>query len=567
MLKRLHGRIFSVSHAWLVVSGLLAFLAVAPLVVLVGIAAEGSGALWPHLMAYVLPTAIVQTGILLFGVGAFVLIVGVGAAWAVTAYDFTGRRIIEWALLLPLAVPTYVVAFAYLDILHPLGPVQSLLRDLLGIVNPGDLKLPDIRSMAGCILLLGFVLYPYVYLSSRAMFLLQPASLMESARTLGAGPIAIFWHVALPAARPGIAVGGSLALMEALNDIGAAQFLGVQTLTVSIYSTWVNRSSLSGAAQIALLMLAIVLVLILLERWGRRHRDDAVGSDIAESMVPKPLTGFANYALMSFLVLPIFLGFVAPALFLVVEAIARIDEAGLSQAIIAETGNTIFIAAAATIIIVVTGFCMAYAVRLVPGKLTGLFLRAGALGYAIPGTVLAISLLVPLAAFDNAVDALAQSWFGISTGLLLSGSGAALIYAYAARFMVIASGGIEAGLNKISLSIDETAATLGAGRRAITGLLHLPLLRPALASAALLVFVDCIKELPATLLLRPFDFETLATHLYAEASRGTYEDGSIAAVLIIMAGLAPIILLSRLSLPVKANDAEVPELKLNSAAI
>tara|TARA_R110000824_G_scaffold390760_15_gene587945 strand:+ start:47641 stop:49326 length:1686 start_codon:yes stop_codon:yes gene_type:complete len=556
MLKLLRRKAFSLRYAWLLGAGVVALLALAPLLVLVSIAAQGSGDLWPHLAANVLPRAVGQTAILLVGVGLFVILVGVGAAWAVTAYEFPARKFAEWALLLPLAVPTYVVAFAYLDILHPLGPVQSLIRDVLGIASPRDLRLPDIRSMAGCIVLLGLVLYPYVYLSARAMFVLQPASLMESARMLGAKPFSAFWHVALPAARPGIAVGGSLALMEALNDIGAAQFLGVETLTVSIYSTWVNRSSLAGAAQIALLLLAFVLVLILLERWGRRHRDDAVGSDVAEGLAPAKLHGFAGYGMLAVVSLPVLLGFVAPATYLAFQSFERISRFGLSSAIITESANTVFIAAVATLVILGAGFVIAYAMRMVPGAVSSVLARMGALGYAVPGTVLAISLLVPLAAFDNALDGLMRHWFGISTGLILSGSGAALVYAYAARFMVISSGGIEAGLNKISRSIDETAQTLGARRREVMGMIHLPLLRPALASAALLVFVDCLKELPATLLLRPFDFETLATHLYAEASRGTYEDGAIAALLIVAAGLVPIIALSRLARPEIADVAD-----------
>lgn len=534
-------------HAWLAVSGGVAALVIAPLIALVAIAAQGSGELWPHLVAYVLPHTITQTAILLAGVGAFTLIVGVGAAWAVTAYEFPARRVLEWALLLPLAVPTYVVAFAYLDLLHPLGPVQVLLREMVGAASPRDLRLPDIRSMGGCILLMGLVLYPYVYLSARAMFLLQPAGLIESARMLGARPLAVFWRVALPAARPGIAVGGSLALVEALNDIGAAQFLGIQTLTVSIYSTWVNRSSLPGAAQIALLMLAVVVTLILLERWGRRHSDEAVGSEVTEHMTPQRIGGAGGWLVCGLVSLPVFFGFVAPASYLAIEAARRVRSVGLSDAIIAESGNTILISALATLVVIVTGFCVAYAARLMPGAVASALGRVAALGYAVPGTVLAIALLAPLAAFDNAVDGVARNWFGISTGLLLSGSGAALIYAYAARFMVISSGGIEAGLNKISVSVDETARLLGGSRAALMRMIHLPLIRPALASAALLVFVDCIKELPATLLLRPFDFETLATHLYAEAARGTYEDGAIAALLIVAAGLLPIMLLSRLA--------------------
>lgn len=483
------------------------------------------------------------------GVGAMVLTIGVGTAWLVTAYDFAGRRVLEWALLLPLAVPTYVVAFAYLDILHPIGPVQSALREIFGIADPRALRLPDIRSMGGCILLLGLVLYPYVYLSTRAMFLLQPANMIEAAQTLGAGRAAVFFRVVLPFARPGIAVGASLALLETLNDIGAAEFLGVRTFTVSIYSTWINRSSLPGAAQIALIMLAIVVALMLIERWGRRHGDEAVSSESVEPMPVRRLGPIVGAAMLFAGSLPVIFGFLVPASYLLWETLSRLQVDGLSPSIVTETANTAFVASIATVVTLAAGFAVAYAARVAPGAAAAFTGRMAGLGYAVPGTVMALALLTPLANFDNAVDGLARDVFGISTGLLLSGSGAALIYAYAARFLVMPVNGFEAGLAKISLAVDETARTLGASRTALMRLIHLPLLRPALATAALMVFVDCMKELPATLLLRPLDFETLSTHLYAEAARGTYEDGAIAALLIVLAGLLPVVLLSRLARP------------------
>lgn len=535
-------------------SGAVAGLVAAPIVALAVIAAEGSGDLWPHLVDYVLPRALSQTAMLLAGVAALVLFLGVGTAWLVTNFDFRGRAVLEWALLLPLAVPTYVVAFAYLDVLHPVGPLQTGLRDLFGIADPRGLRLPDVRSMAGCILLLGFVLYPYVYLSTRAMFVLQPAAEIEAARTLGAGPVRIFVHVMLPFARPGIAVGANLALMEALNDIGAAEFLGVRTLTVSIYSTWINRSSLPGAAQIALLMLAIVVTLILVERWGRRHRDEAVSSETTHAIPPRSLGRWGGTLALALGALPVFLGFGVPAAYLVVETAKRLRLFGLPAAIVAELGNTIAVASLSTAVALLAGFGVAYAARLVPGRAAKALERFASLGYAVPGTVLALGLLAPLAAFDNALDAAMRDLAGISTGLFLSGSGAALVYAYAARFLVIPVGGIEAGLSKISLTVDDTARTLGAGALQRLSRLHLPLLRPALAAATLLVFVDCMKELPATLLLRPLGFETLATHLYAEASRGTYEDGAVAALLIVAAGLLPVMLLARMG-----RGREAPE--------
>ena len=277
---------------WLVASSLVAVLVVAPVVSLAFIASRGSGDLWPHIFAFVLPQALKETAILLAGVGFMVVTLGTALAWLMTAYEFPGRRIFDWALLLPLATPTYIVAFAYLDLLHPIGPIQSALRALLGVEEVRGLWFPEVRSMTGCILLLGFVLYPYVYLSTRAMFLMQAGSLLEASRTLGASRSRMFFRVALPLARPAIAVGASLALMEALNDIGASEFLGVRTLSVSIYSTWINRSNLPGAAQIALAMLVIVVSLILLERWARRRQRYVSMAQRVRRAAPVPLKGW-----------------------------------------------------------------------------------------------------------------------------------------------------------------------------------------------------------------------------------------------------------------------------------
>ena len=534
---------------WLAAAGAVAVLVLAPVVALALIAAQGSGDLWPHLIENVIPVAFRVTFILLFGVGLLVIAIGAGTAWLVTAYEFPGRRILDWALLLPLAVPTYIVAYAYLDILHPIGPVQTALRALLGLTHPGDLAFPEIRSLAGCIILFGFVLYPYVYLTTRALFLMQAAGLVEAAETLGARRRPVFFRIALPLARPAIVLGASLALMEALNDVGAAEFLGVRTLTVSIYSTWINRSNLPGAAGIALMMLAVVVALILVERWARRRQRYAAAAQKSQPLVPRKLSGVAGWSAFAAGALPVLLGFVLPASYLVSEAAKRIRFTGIAPAIYAETGNTILISAIATAVTLALGLCVAYADRLRHGGLGAVLVRIASLGYALPGTVLAIGLLAPLAGLDNLIDAFSREWFGVSTGLILSGSGVALIYAYTTRFLAISVGGIEAGFDKIPVSLDMSARTLGKTAGAALRRVHLPLLRPALGAAALLVFVDCMKELPATLLLRPLNFETLATHLYAEASRGTYEDGAVAALAIVLFGILPVILLARLGRP------------------
>lgn len=529
-----------------IVSAIVAVFVAAPVVALLFLAAQGSGDLWPHLVAYVLPQAVMDTAILLAGVGILVIVIGTGAAWLVTAYDFPGRGVLQWALLLPLAMPTYIIAYAYLDLLHPVGPVQTALRAMLGLASPRDLILPDIRSMGGCILLFGFVLFPYVYFTTRAMFVMQMASLVEVARTLGASRFGLFWHVALPLARPAIAVGASLALMDALNDIGASEFLGVRTMTVSIYSTWVNRSNLPGAAQIALIMLALVISLILIERYARRRQSYAGAAQRSRRLSPEPLYGFKALLAILACALPIVIGFVAPALHLLIEAMQRVQFAGISTSLIAQTINTVTISALATAVALAIGLVLAFTARLLRGRVTQMILSTASLGYAIPGTVLAIGLLGPIALIETFVGDAAHALFGISTGLFMSASGAALIYAYVARFLTISTGNIENGLARLSPSLDHAARTLGASASGVVTRIHLPLISPALLSAAVLIFVDCMKELPATLLLRPLNFETLATHLYGEAARGTYEDGSIAALAIVLFGLLPIILLSRI---------------------
>ncbi|KWD81921.1 ABC transporter permease [Burkholderia ubonensis] len=529
---------------WLAAALAIAAAVAAPLATLVGAAFDADLAHWRHLAEFVLPQALANTLLLLAGVGAIVTLVGTGCAWLVTAYDFPGRRALTWALLLPLAVPTYIVAFAYLDLLHPIGPVQGAIRWLLGFDSPRQFRLPDLRSLPGAIFVLGFVLYPYVYLSTRAMFVTQSASLLEAARTLGAGRIATFWRVVVPLARPAIAVGVSLALLETLNDIGASEFLGVQTLTVSVYTTWITRSDLAGAAQIALAMLAIVVGMIVLERYGRRRQRYAHGRRM-RPLAPRRLSGPAAWSAAALGWLPVLLGFGAPAAYLAVETGKRLHlVGGVSAQLLTGLANTLTIALAATAATLACGLVVAWAARAQRDSAGTGPARVGAriasLGYAVPGTVLAIGLLLPLTAADRAIGAALGR-----DGLILMGSAAALVIAYTVRFLAISAGSIEAGLARIPPSLEQAARSLGETAGGTLRRVHLPLLRPALTTSALLVFVDAMKELPATLLLRPLNFDTLATWLYAEAARGTYEEGAVAALAIVLAGLVPVILLAR----------------------
>jgi len=532
---------------WAVVAGVTAALALVPIIALVATAFADTSSLWGHLLVHVLPQSSWNTIVLLAGSGILAVMIGTGGAWLVTAYDFRGRGVVEWALLLPLAVPTYIMAYAYLDILNPLGPVQGVVRWALGYSSPREFRLPDIRAMWGAILVFGFVLYPYVYLTARAMFQTQAANVVEVARTLGVPRSGIFWRVALPMARPAIAVGASLALMEALNDVGAAQFLGVRTLTSTVYTTWIIRTDLAGAAQIAMVMLLLVVALIVIERNGRRNQRFASAAQNARPMARTRLHGARAVVALLLGAAPILIGFAGPAIYLVVAAIRRLEFAGLSPALVRATVNTVGLSAIATLIIVALGFAVAYAARLQPGRWTQAGTRLASLGYAVPGTVLAIGILVPVAALDRTMASWWTNLTGLPGGLLLLGSGAALIYAYAARFLAISTGGMEAGLSRIPPSYDHAARTLGQSETGTLFKVHLPLSRPALIAAGLLIFVDCMKELPTTLLLRPLNFESLATLLYGEAARGTYEDAALAALIIVAIGILPVILLARTS--------------------
>lgn len=535
----------SVGPLWRAASIAIALGVAAPALNLAWLALGGEFQHWLHLAAHVLPDAAWNTAVLMAGVGVLVLLIGTACAWVVTACDFPGRGVLQWALLLPLAMPTYIVAFAYLDLLHPIGPVQGAIRWVLGFDSPREFRLPDLRSMPGAIVLLGLVLYPYVYLTARALFATLPAHLLEAAQSLGETRWGAFRRVALPLTRPALAVGVSLALLETLNDIGASEFLGVQTLTVAIYSTWITRSDLAGAAQLACAALLAVFALIWLERQGRRHQRFGSTRRMA-GIQPRRLHGARAWGATVAMSLPVLLGFAAPAAYLAWETAERLLQgSGISEGLVSGLVNTLALALGVTAATLAAGLVVAWT-----GRSQGSVAnrdhwqaRLASMGYALPGTVLAIGLLTPALAADHALADL----LGLRS-LPLMNAGIVLVVACAIRFLAMPVGGIEAGLARIPPTLEHSARALG---ETVTGTLrrvHLPLLRPALLSGALLVFVDAMKELPATLLLRPANFETLSTLLYAEAARGTYEEGAIAALAIVAAGLLPVVLLSRSSM-------------------
>jgi len=525
----------------------LAAAVVAPLVTLIVIAWQGDDEIWHHLWTYVVPNASIDTALLLSGVALLTAIIGIGAAWVVTAYDFAGRKTLSWLLPLPLAFPTYIVAYVYADIFDAAGPVQAAFRTLFGYRTAAEYWFPQIRSLPGAIFVMSVVLYPYVYLAARAMFQTQSASLIEVARTLGASRLMLARHIALPLARPALAVGLSLALLEALNDIGASEYLGVQTLTLSIFTTWINRSSLPGAAQIACVMLLIVIALMALERYGRRHHRFNVSLRRQRYVARIALHGRKGLLPLIVCLVPVALGFFFPLTYLTIQVVQRGLLTGFDPELVRHTLTTLTLAATATAIAVTLGLCAALAVRLIRDKVAGTCLTIAGIGYAIPGTVLALGLMSPLVSIDTALNSISQFFGGPRLGLVIAGSSAALIIAYVTRFLTIATGSAQAGLSRISTEIDDVARTLGTKPSGIAWLIHIPLARPALGGAALLIFVDCLKELPATLLLRPINVETLSTYIYQYATRGNFEDGALAALLIVAVGILPVIRLTQFS--------------------
>lgn len=500
--------------------------------------------IWPHLFDTVLPRYISTTLTLMFGVGLGCLVLGTSTAWLVTMCRFPGCALFRWALLLPLAMPAYVVAYVYTDLLEFAGPVQTTLRALFEWESARSYWFPEVRSLGGATAMLTLVLYPYVYMLARAAFINQSVSALEASRLLGSSAWGAFWRVALPSARPAIAVGLALVLMETLNDFGTVDYFGVQTLTAGIYDVWLNMSNIGGAAQIAVVMLLFVVALITLERFSRRRQAAHMTRTSREPPAEVELTGAKRAGAIALCTVVVGLGFVLPAAVLV-RYVWLEGSAGWTPEIARFAFNSVWLAAGAAIITVSLGMLLAYSLRLHPRGWARIFVRVATLGYAIPGAVLAIGVLVSFAAFDNALDARMREWFGVSTGLLLSGTGAAILFAYVVRFLAIPAGSIDTSLDKITPAMDMASRTLGSGPGATFRRVHIPLIRGGMFAAATIVFVDCMKELPATLMLRPFNFDTLATHLYQFASDEQIEAAALGALIIVVVGLAPVIILSR----------------------
>ena len=511
--------------------------------VFVNLFTTGTAGTWQHLAQTVLTEYAANTLWLLIGVGAGVIAVGVATAWLTAMHEFPGRRAFEWALILPLAMPAYVIAFVYTDLLQFVGPVQTWLRDLTGW-SKADYWFPDVRSLGGAVAMFVFVLYPYVYLLARGAFLERSASLLEAGRTLGQGNAAVIFRVALPLARPAIVAGTALALMETIADFGTVSYFGVPTFTTGIYQAWFSMGERVVAAQLAAALLGFVVLVLLLERLSRGRKRFHETSQRTRAPSRHRLSALPAAAATAACAVPVVLGFLLPAGLLLRMAVGEGD-AQFGARFLQLAANSVTLAALTSALLVVLALLMAYHARLHPGVFSVNLNRVVALGYAVPGLVIAVGTLIPLARLDNALDAWMRSSFGISSGLLLTGGLFALVVAYVVRFFSIGLQTVDASLEKVRPSMEDAARSLGCGPVESLLRIHVPIMARGLFTAALLIFVEVMKELPATLVMRPFNFDTLATQVYILAHDERLAEASTAALAIVAVGIIPLLAISR----------------------
>lgn len=498
--------------------------------------------IWQHLTETVLADYISQSLWLSLGVAVGTLVLGVSAAWLTSMCQFPGRGVFEWALLLPMAMPAYIIAYTYTGLLDFAGPVQTLLREWMGW-GYGDYWFPPIRSLGGAIVMLTLVLYPYVYLLSRAAFLNQSLCVLDVSRTLGNTPSQTFFRVALPLARPAIIAGLSLALMETLADYGTVSYFGISTFTTGIFRTWFGMGSAAAAAQLAALLMAFVLVLIVMEKLSRRQAQYHHTSRHHQQLKRFQLSASKAWLAFAFCLALLLASFVIPAAQLLQWTLLVADSV-IDDAFMTLVYNSLKLASLTALLALFLALLLSYGKRLFGGALVRFAVRLASMGYAIPGAVIAVGVMIPFAWLDNSIDSWARTNLDFSTGLLLSGTLVAVIFAYLVRFLAVAIQTVESGLGQVRLSMDEAARSLGHSPLAVLRKIHMPMLRGSLLTALLLVFVDVLKELPATLILRPFNFNTLAVKTFELASDERLAEAAPTALAIVATGLLPVIILS-----------------------
>ena len=529
---------------WTVGSLALAGLLLLPILAVLWMAFFPTDNIWPHLLQHALPRYLQNTILLMTIVGLCSAIIGTATAWLVTMLEFPGRRWLEWALLAPLAMPAYLGAYALVDMLEYAGPVQTAMRDLFGWQSAREYWFPEIRTLSGAAFVLTMALYPYVYLMTRAAFREQSVCALEVGRALGCGPWSVFWRVGLPLARPGVVAGTAIVCMETMADFGTVEFFAVQTLTMGVFTVWLESHNAGGAAQIALVMLGFILALLLIERTARRGRKFHHTSRRYRPIQRSRPGGLRGLAVTLACALPVLCGFVAPTGIVAWHAFDHLDQWAdpeFWRALLHTAG----LASATALVACTIGVVMVYGARNSALNFSRWAAQATALGYAAPGAVIGVGVLIPFATFDNWLADTVETATGYDIGLILTGTAAVLIFAYTVRFAAIAHGAIDGALGRITPSMELAARTLGSGRAHVLTRIHVPMIQGSVLTAALLIFVDTAKELPATLLLRPFNFETLATTVYNAASLEQLAEAGPAALAIVMLGLLPVAILAR----------------------
>ncbi|MEM8993716.1 MAG: iron ABC transporter permease [Acidobacteriota bacterium] len=533
------------SPATLAVAGVTA-LVMTPVVAVLARLGAPSGGLWTHLASTVLPRYVANTLWLALGVSLLTVTVGVGTAWLVTLCRFPGQRVLRWALLLPLAIPAYLSAYAYTDLLQFAGPVQTWLRATFEWTAQ-DYFFPQVRSLPGAAVILSLALYPYVFLAARTAFLEQSVCVLEVSRTLGVGPWASFYRVALPLARPSIIAGLALVLMETLAEFGAVQYCAVDTFATGIYRTFTlpDRHALTAAAQLSSCLLVLIALLLAVEAAARRSARFHHLSIRHRRLPSWRLHGVRGFAALVACAAPVALGFAVPLGLFVAKSL-RAGDARAAEIFTVFGRNSLVLGVVSAVLAVALAMAVAFGQRLRSTPGNRLMARAAGIGYAIPGAVVAIGVLGPLAWLEKSLGGPLGRAFDVELGLILSGSAVALLYGYQTRFLAVSLNFLQAGLTRMKPSLDHAARTLGAGPSRMLARVHVPMLRSTWLAAGLLVFVDVIKELPATLILQPFNFKTLAVRVYQLASDERLDEASTGALAIILVGLLPVILLSRM---------------------
>jgi len=528
--------------AWRWASLLLGAMVAVPLLVIFSGWSHVEGEVWRHLADTLLADLVRNTVVLVVGVGLGVFLLGVSLAWLTVMYDFPGRRVFDWALMLPLAIPAYVLAFVMIGLLDFSGPVQGVLRAAFG---SRGYWFPEIRSTGGVIAVMVMALYPYVYMLARTAFMSQGRSTLEAARVMGMHPWNAFLRVSLPMARPAIAAGVALALMETLADFGAVSVFNYDTFTTAIYKAWFGLFNLDAAAQLASVLLLFVAVALTIER-RTRGRARYHGSGRVAVQHRQRLTGTAAWGATVAAGTVLTLAFAVPVGQLLVWAWQVVGQ-DLDARYLEMLAHTLALGGVAAVITVAAAFVLSYTRRYHPAAASNAAVRLGTLGYALPGSVLAVGVMLSFTWIDNRIEAVTSAWLGVSAPLVLSGTLAGLLLAYVVRFMAVSFGPVDSGLERIKPSIRDAARSLGASRARILWRVFLPMLRPGLLTAVLLVFVEVMKEMPATLLLRPFGWDTFAVRVFEMTSEGEWERAALPAVTLVLVGLIPVILLVRRS--------------------